>query len=243
VGWVYATTLEDLTGPLYFAFNATPPRCLAVVEESHQLYLAPAAGDRTVHHDDDDGAQIVAIRDAEPSEVTQVFVGQRLATGGGYTLRSVEGRYLSADKFGVVSCDKEAIGPTEEWQPVLREDGIAWQSVYGKFLAEAAMSGRGRVRKMSGPRLRADAEAISFSEVFRVKCQAGQNKRKRTASSAHGVSEADVDVEAKRYQSGGSRLRPDEDGERLLKRAKREGQLAQALLDRREKTKADRYCK
>ena len=49
---------------------------------------------------------------------------------------------------------------------------------------------------------------------------------------------------SKRYQSwGGGQVHRSEHDQRELKRAKREGQLAQALLDRREKTKADRYCK
>lgn len=49
---------------------------------------------------------------------------------------------------------------------------------------------------------------------------------------------------SKKFQSwnGGKVIRTKED-RRELKRAKTDGRLAEALLDRREKVKADRYCK
>jgi protein FRG1 len=247
------TSLDDLIGPIYIIFNDDPPLCLAVVEETHQLYLSPTHIDASENR----------LQMLEPDHVTQVFIGQRISTSGGFSIKSVEGKYLSTDKFGVVSCDKEAVGPTEEWQPILREDGIAWQSVYGKFLSvdlkesnqdntqekaratEATMSGRGRIRTMSGPRLRADAETITFTEVFIIKCQAELRKRKRTTPSTTELVE-DIQTfaqeQARRYQSG-KVIHLTEEEERELKRARRQGQLAQALLDRREKSKSDRYCK
>lgn len=49
---------------------------------------------------------------------------------------------------------------------------------------------------------------------------------------------------SKKYQSwGGGKLYESSEDRRELKKAKAEGRLAETLLDRREKMKADRYCK
>lgn len=49
---------------------------------------------------------------------------------------------------------------------------------------------------------------------------------------------------SKKYQSwGGGKLLSTKEDKRDLKKARTEGRLAEALLDRREKVKADRYCK
>ncbi|KAI8055993.1 FRG1-like family-domain-containing protein [Syncephalis plumigaleata] len=248
-GWSTVTDRAQLGGPLFLLYNSTPLRCLTVTEEMHQLYFSLIS-------EQSDGD--VSLNEAEPNDVLQVFVIRQVTAGGNsYTLRSSTGHYLSADKFGVVTCNKEAAGPTEEWQPVIREDGVAWQSVYGKFLSieideyekqqQASTTTTTSRGKYSGPRIRADAENITFREVFCVKYQANNvHDRKRTA--AH--HEIDLDDEtyelqqAKRYQSwSGGVTRVANEDKHKLKRAKREGHLAQALLDRREKLKADRYCK
>jgi protein FRG1 len=175
---------------------------LTVTEKTHQLYFSP------INEQSDNGDGDVPLSEAEPNDVLQVFVIRQITAGGnGYTLRSSTGHYLSADKFGVVTCNKEAAGPTEEWQPIVREDGIAWQSVYGKFLSieideyekqqqtsTTPTTGRG---KYSGPRIRADAENITFREVFCVKYQAN-NVRDRKRTAVH--QEVDIDDETYELQ-------------------------------------------
>ncbi|RKP23127.1 FRG1-like protein, partial [Syncephalis pseudoplumigaleata] len=251
VGWATVTDREQLAGPRFIVYNSTPLRCLTVTEETHQLYFS-LFGEQP----DDGDDHTVTLHDAEPNDVLQVFVVRQTTAGGNtYTLRSATGHYLSADRFGVVTCTKEAAGPTEEWQPVLREDGLAWQSIYGKYLsievdefekatATTTTTTRG---KYSGPRVRADAENITFREVFCVKHQATATRDRKRTSAHAGV---DVDDETyelqqlKRYQSGGgAHTSVSREDKHAIKRAKREGHLAQTLLDRREKLKADRYCK
>lgn len=49
---------------------------------------------------------------------------------------------------------------------------------------------------------------------------------------------------SKKFQSwGGGKIFETKEDKRELKRARTEGRLAETLLDRREKVKADRYCK
>lgn len=49
---------------------------------------------------------------------------------------------------------------------------------------------------------------------------------------------------SRKYQSwGGGKILPSKEDRQKLRKAKEEGRLAETLLDRREKMKADRYCK
>ena len=51
---------------------------------------------------------------AEPSDVRQVWVATKVpGENSGWTLKSHQGRYLGADKTGIVSCEKEAAGMEE----------------------------------------------------------------------------------------------------------------------------------
>ncbi|KAI7902713.1 FRG1-like family-domain-containing protein [Cokeromyces recurvatus] len=216
--WVRADAIEDLVGPLFITHPSEPPICVCVDEDDR--FLAYPLPDTAT---------------PEPIIMQQVFVGARvIGSTDAFTLKSANGKYLKCDKFGVVSCDSEAIGGQEEWKPVLTDAGIAFENVHGKFLMVDEIAG-------GGVRIRADADDVGFCETFRVYCQARfKYKQKTKKKGGQGaISESNI----KKYQSyGGSKAYTEED-KRELKRAKTEGRLAEALLDRREKLKADRYCK
>ena len=79
---------------------------------------------------------------------------------------------MSCDTHGLVSADREARGPQEEWTPVVLDDGmVAFQNVYEKYLAVDEVSG-GTLA------LRGDSETVGFRERFWVKVQ---NKYKKEA--------------------------------------------------------------
>ena len=166
----------------------------------------------------------------------KVFVGIRVRPGT-IALKSAHGKYLSCDKFGVTSLDADAVGPQQEWQYVLRPDGVSFESAYGKFLKfeEGSLS------------LRADSESAGFCEVFAVCCQAARRvpAKKKSNNGVDGRSVADIEKEhAKKFQSwGGGRVHIKEDVGSSLKAAKKAGALYETLLDRREQTKADKFCK
>ena len=118
-GWVNAESLEDIsTGPLFITFASSPPIAVA----SDPLGKAYASA---LKSDDEN---------VEPDDVRQVWIATRLAESSKVSLKTPTGRFLSCDKFGILSATKEAIGPQEEWQPVHRPDGWAFQNVYEKFL-------------------------------------------------------------------------------------------------------------
>ena len=123
-GWVDAESLEDIsTGPLFITFTSSPP--IAVASDPLGKVYA------SILKASNEGGDI---RNAEPDDVRQVWIATRLAESSKIYLKTPTGRLLSCDKVGILSATKEAIGPQEEWQPLLRADGWAFQNVYEKFL-------------------------------------------------------------------------------------------------------------
>ena len=93
--------------------------------------------------------------------------------------RTPDGKFLSSDQHGLVSANREARGPQEEWNPIILEDGmVALQNIYEKYLALDEVAG-------GALSLRADSDTIGFQEKFWVKVQhghkrkAGEEERKR----------------------------------------------------------------
>ncbi|KAK9708712.1 hypothetical protein K7432_009474 [Basidiobolus ranarum] len=217
-GWVFTENLDELVGPIFILFNGEPPRCIRTNDKEEivsQIQEKPIA-------------------EVEPEQVHHVFVGRRVPGSEGFTFKSSTGKYLSCDKVGVLSIDSEAVGPQESWTPILREDGVAFQNVHGKYLSIEESSGK----------LRGDAEDIRFCEVFRVKCQAAVRRKDKVKSQTN---QSSTEVEfhnIRRFQSWGlGRVKLSEDDVTELKKAKKEGNFSETLLDRRAKIKSDRYCK
>nr|CAG8484357.1 11886_t:CDS:2 [Entrophospora candida] len=241
-GWVLAESKEDLMGPLFFIFNSEPLSCLHCFENDHSI------GVKAIPPKNNN------LANCEPEEVNAVFVGASIVGSSSdhrITLKTYDGKYLASDKFGVITADREAIGPQEEWIPIIRDDGIALQSYYDKFLSvdeiaadEEGGGGGGNSSGSGRYKLRADVETIGFCETWKVKCQARlRKKQKITQKETKSISEFEVD-QIKKYQAwGGGKVNKTHEDVTELKKAKKEGKFAEALLDRRAKVKADRYCK
>ncbi|KAI8928716.1 hypothetical protein BC831DRAFT_447148 [Entophlyctis helioformis] len=262
-GWLFCDTVDDINGPVVIATAATDPPTLVRVDDAQptQLTLKPVAAqhERPAHgndgddidgdNDDDAPAIITTLATIEPLQATQVLLAKRLPASTKITFKTVHDKYLASDKFGVVAAEFEAAGPAEEWEAVVRDDGIAFMSVFGKFLSVDTASGR----------LRADAESVGFCETFRVKCQA-QNKVSARRGDGRGSSSSGKGTGAgedsgllgivsheveqmRRFQGpGGRSAGVPVDLERLLA-AKKQGTLNEELVIRRSKTKSDKFCK
>ena len=208
-------------------------RVLVTSEDLNQLQLAKLPG---------------SPEQAEPESVFQVWTMLTIPSNTSrYAVRTCTGKYLSADKFGQVTAEKEAIGACETWLPLVREDG--------RLTLQNAQSGWYLGVDEEKWMIRCDYERSNEpNQGWLVKCQtAVREKRlrkgeKQEGGGGGGGEEDGVDqgkALIKKYQSwvsGRHRNAEKEDTEVLLK-ARREGRLAEALLDKREKTKADRYCK
>lgn len=100
-----------------------------------------------------------------------------------FSFKSHHGRYLSCDKFGILSATREAISPEEEFLPILNELGggrWALQTVRDKFLSVDEVGAGGTTE------IRGDAEAVGFKETFVVRLQARNKKRKKSGVEAKG---------------------------------------------------------
>ncbi|KAI8919969.1 FRG1-like family-domain-containing protein [Powellomyces hirtus] len=221
-GWITIDSIDDIKGPIIFLSSATEPASvLTCSETSSKVSFTSLSPDST-------------FLNYEPASVAQVFVAKRLPDSAKISFRSSFDRYLGTDKFGIVSCEREAMGPAEEWEVVLREDGAALQSSFDKFLkcGEDAAA-------------RADSEVVGFREVFQIRCQAANKYRSKKAKSEKELDIAAMELEQikKSHSWGGGRLILSQEDTLELKKAKREGQLNEALLDRRAKLKSDKFCK
>ncbi|KAF9350550.1 hypothetical protein BGX26_011284 [Mortierella sp. AD094] len=248
-GWVAVKSLNDLGGPVFLTFSSDPPTCLAIDDKS-KVIMRPLEAP-----EDESGSSntaVVSFDIAEPTTVNQVFVATVIPDSDRLTLKTYNGRYLSSDKFGVVSADSEAIGMQEEWTAIIKADneegGICLQSHYGKFLSVdevAAVEGRGKSSSvLSGFQIRADSEVIGFCELFQAKIQAKYRKKVKKSNEVK-IATKDYEFEQSRkfqtWNHGRVIVSQEDVGD--LKKAKKEGRFSEALLDRREKVKSDRYCK
>lgn len=183
----------------------------------------------------------------DPEQVNQVWIANRIVDSDRFTLKSAQGKYLAYDSQGGVSATREAIGPQEEWIPAFRSD-------LGGFVLQTAAQGDSTLQKylsvdeIAGGEFKvvADSDSAGFGETFRIRSQARfrsqQSKKQKAAEDADLTTLESESI--KKYQARNiGRLVVSTDNYKELKRAQKTGQMAEALLDRREKIKSDKFCK
>ncbi|GAA5830423.1 hypothetical protein JCM11251_001342 [Rhodosporidiobolus azoricus] len=205
----------------------------------------------------DSGSASLDPTDEGPSDVHHVWVCTRIPdTNDKVTFRSGGSKFLGADEYGAVFAEREARGLQEEW--TLEETGesgrLAVKSSYGKYLSVDVVAG-GKIE------LRADEEGKSGpgeTERFKILMQ-GEfvAKAKKQFNERNGIKTrpdngltvvtdlagAELDnIRKYHHHAKGSDLVGTADDTRALKKARKEGNLAEAMLDRRRKLKSDRYC-
>ncbi|KZT68144.1 hypothetical protein DAEQUDRAFT_728179 [Daedalea quercina L-15889] len=237
--WVLPEQATEIRGPTFIMHPSDPsPICVTYDSTRGRMILHSLDKDKQ-----EGAAEPVSILDRTPTEVSQVWVTTRVAGSPTINLRTGtgEGKFLSCDKHGLVSADREARGPQEEWTPVVFPDGmVAFQNVYEKYLAVDEVAGGNLA-------MRGDSEEVGFAERFWVKIQSKykreaheEEKKKEGVMDEVSIDEASTN---KIYQAwGAGRSITSVEDRKELKRAKKEGRLAEALLDRRAKLKSDRFC-
>ncbi|KAJ1827142.1 hypothetical protein LPJ56_001822 [Coemansia sp. RSA 2599] len=234
-GWVPVTSPSDLEGPIAFYFRDD--------EYIYTLSLPPQEVSKARILDDkgsEQAVQLVALNgtsllEAEPAAVEQVFVGRKSVPATETTdpeykmhsFKSYAGSYLSATRTGHVSCSAVAIGPLEKWTPILlpeRGEGAIALMIQPPGVSEdyflSVNDPSSGSQKLS---VAAKPTSIGFCQVFVAKCQAALRKQRRLPGSA---------VESGLYAAT-QHSSTNDDGQRR----------AEALLDKRQKSKSDRYCK
>lgn len=166
--WVRPENINELRGPAFIVHPSEPPISINYNSTAHRIMLHPLSKEKA---DDDENPKLL---DRTPMDVSQVWVITRVSGSATINIRTGtgEGKFLSCDAHGIVSADRDARGPQEEWTPVVLPDGmIAFQNIYEKYLGVDEVAG-GTLQ------LRGDSEEVGFAERFWVKIQ---NKYKKEA--------------------------------------------------------------
>ncbi|KAG1756616.1 FRG1-like family-domain-containing protein [Suillus paluster] len=234
--WVLPENATEIRGPT-FIIHPSDPSPISVNFDSTRNKIILSSLDK------DSTSDTPPLLDRTPTEVAQVWVTTRVAGSATINLRTGtgEGKFLSCDKHGIVSAFREARGPEEEWTPVLLPDGMAaFMNVYENYLSVDEVAG-------GSLQLRGDSEEVGFRERFWVKIQskykkeAHEEKKKREAGSELTIID-ETSTNHMHQAWGAGRSVVSKEDKRELKRARKEGRLAEALLDRRAKLKSDRFC-
>ncbi|EJD34138.1 hypothetical protein AURDEDRAFT_28969, partial [Auricularia subglabra TFB-10046 SS5] len=160
--WVLPENALELRGPTFIFHPSEPPLCVSYDTGRSKLALSalsPAADQ--------------PLKECTPAQVSHVWVATRVAGAEtvnfrtGISTSSGAPKFLGCDAHGLVSADREARGPQEEWTPVLLPDAggmVAFQNSYGKYLSVDETAGGSMA-------LRGDSDTIGFAEQFWAKVQ------------------------------------------------------------------------
>ena len=166
--WVLPEEANEIRGPTFIMHPSDPsPICFTYDSTRGKIVLHSLDKDKV--EDDEEPPKLL---DRTPTEVSQVWVITRVAGSPTINIRTGvgEGKFMSCDKHGLVSADREARGPQEEWTPVVFPDGmVAFQNIHEKYLALDEVAG-GQMA------LRGDSEEVGYRERFWVKIQSKYKK-------------------------------------------------------------------
>ncbi|XP_064638083.1 protein FRG1-like [Lineus longissimus] len=166
----------------------------------------------------------------EPPEVYTAFQinETKIALKSGY------GKYLSVSSEGMVVGRMDAIGGREQWEPVFQDGKTALLGCNNCFMS---VNDDGDICCKSTKAEEGEMIKIRTNSEKIVKVDKGPKEEKS------GVRSTEINY-VKKFQSfQDRRLKLNQDDKGELKRARKEGDFHEALLDRRAKMKADRYCK
>ncbi|KAF2128170.1 actin-crosslinking protein [Dothidotthia symphoricarpi CBS 119687] len=222
--WVNADAPSDVSGPIVIVLPTDNPTCLAC-DANGKVF---ASGLESVVE-----GEAVTAATAEPHDVRQVFVANRVAGTESVSLKGHHGRYLSCDKHGVLSATATAISPEESFLVIPVPDNpsaFALQTLRDKFLSIDDSA-------TNTPDLRGDVETITFNATLRLRMQARFKPRLKASKEE----KAREKISRKELEELiGRRLEDDE--VRKLKKARREGNFHETALDMKVKSSHDKYA-
>ncbi|KAL7620224.1 hypothetical protein AAE478_009217 [Parahypoxylon ruwenzoriense] len=220
--WVSAEAAGDVAGPVMIVLPTDPPTSLAC-DSNGKVFTFP----------------IVNIVDAnpasaEPHDVRQVWVANKIYGTENFRFKGRYGKYLSCDKYGILSATSEAISGLESWTVIPTADTPGTFQIQSQ--RETFLSIKEPTKANGTPEVRGDATDISFDTTLRIRMQA----RFKPKIKATKEEKAKEKISRKELEDAVGR-RLDEDEVRTLKKARREGDYHERLLDLKSKNKHDKY--
>ncbi|OJK02721.1 hypothetical protein ASPACDRAFT_24394 [Aspergillus aculeatus ATCC 16872] len=229
--WVSADVPSDIAGPILLVLASQPPTCIA--SDAHGNVFASELENLI------DGDPSTA----EPHDVRQVWVATKVAGVEGWSFKGSHGRYLSSDKHGILSATSSAVSHYETFNvhsaAVPRTFSIQTgtsESEESTFISVAEVASK---TTASGVKLevRGDTGTLSADTNVRIRMQA-RFKPKIKASKEVKAREK---VSRKELEGiVGRRL--EEDEVRRLRKARREGDFHEVVLDVRVRGKHDKFA-
>ncbi|OJJ47778.1 hypothetical protein ASPZODRAFT_24669 [Penicilliopsis zonata CBS 506.65] len=228
--WVSADVPSDIAGPIIFVLPSDPPTCLAS-DANGQIF----ASELTNLIDGNPST-------AEPHDVRQVWVATKVAGTEGFSFKGHHGKYLSCDNHGLLSATASAISPYESFLAIPPPDipGMFSLQTSGGD-KETFLSVRETTSKKSvsgtAVEIRGDATAISFETSLRIRMQARFKPKLKLSRET----KAREKISRKELEAIVGRPLEDHDVKRL-RRARREGNFHEEVLDVRVKGKHDKFA-
>ncbi|KAH7018372.1 FRG1-like family-domain-containing protein [Microdochium trichocladiopsis] len=220
--WVSAEALTDLVGPVMLVLPTEPVTCLAC-DPNGKVFA-----DEVVNIIDGNPSS------AEPHDVRQVWVVNKIVGTEHFRFKGRYGKFLSCDQYGVLSATSEAVSPPETWTVVPTADAAGTFQLQTQ--RETFLTAKEPTKAGAAPSVRGDATDIGFETTLRIRMQA-RFKPKLKASKEEKAKEK---ISRKALEEAAGR-RLEEDEVRLLKKARREGDYHEQLLNLKQKSKHDKY--
>ncbi|RSL76130.1 hypothetical protein CEP51_010241 [Fusarium floridanum] len=225
--WVSAEATGDVVGPVMIVLPTDTPSALAC-DPSGTVFTLPI--ENIV-----DGNPATA----EPHDVRQVWVANRVSGTESFRFKGHHGRYLSCDKIGLLSATSEAVSPLESFNVIPTADTpgtFQLQTLRDTLLTIKPSTKASKSGKAAAAEVRGDADVISFNTTFRIRMQARFKPKLRASKEEKALAKIS---RRELEEAAGRRL--DEDEVRKLKRARREGDYHERLLELKVKSKHDKF--
>ncbi|KAK4241558.1 FRG1-like family-domain-containing protein [Achaetomium macrosporum] len=222
--WVSADVVSDIAGPIMFVLPSEPPSALAC-DANGKVFALPI--ENII-----DGNPSTA----EPHDVRQVWVANRIVGTEHFRFKGHHGKYLSCDKIGVLTATSDAISPLETFNLIATADTpgtFQVQTLRDTFLTIRAS----RSSKASAPpEVRGDETEITFNTTLRVRMQARFKPRIKASKEE----KAKERISRRELEEAAGRKLTEEEV-KMLKKARREGDYHEKLLDLKVKSKHDKF--
>ncbi|KAK6007195.1 hypothetical protein QM012_006203 [Aureobasidium pullulans] len=216
--WVSADAVSDVAGPVIFVLPTKPPTCLAC--DANGKVFASALENMV-----DESPST-----AEPHDVRQVFIANRIAGTDTFSFKGHHGKYLNSDKFGILSATRDAISSEEQF--TLQPSDSPFFNI--RTTRDKLFS----ATQDKAVEIRADADDhTSPTCAIRLRMQA----RFKPVHKAAKEEKANEKISRSQLEQAVGRKLDDAEV-KLLKRAWKDGTHHEALLDVKVKGKHDKFA-